>query len=933
MFCRNVGWSGSYSPQASGLRPKASGGNTMGRVVLSLFVVAALAGAQEPVRPVVPGFERFGDQDPVEGGRLLLGELGCVSCHKPEAAVAAHFSIKQAPLLDEVGSRLRREWLVAWLSGPHKAKPGTTMPGVLRDKTEVEPIVHYLMTRRAPRPPEEVSGPGARGREIYAQVGCAACHGALDGKEDPGAVPLGDLKAKYAGAGALAEFLRDPLKGRPSGRMPKMNLTAQEAAALGAHFVGLPPREADDPGETAPGLAFEYFEGSWSKLPEFDRLKPAASGVHPVFEVRPIKREDHVALRFRGLLDVPREGLYTLSTSSDDGSRLLLGRTGVVENDGLHGTTEVSGTIHLKPGKHAITVEWFEASGGEELNVHWEGPGIPRQVVPAAALSHAKKLFEPSESRRAEALFVPDPALVERGRRLYYDRRCADCHEPAGKAAPPAGLALAPLPTLAALREAKAPGCMNDRPEGPAPHFKLSAPQVAAIKAALANLGPEPPTVAQRIDRSMTALNCWACHERAGKGGVPAERYGLFLGADATMGDEGRVPPSLTGAGAKLRREWMQKVLADGTKVRPYMHARMPVFGPEAAHLGEDLEKADAPGPAPAPVPRDRLMLQAGRQLTGTKGLSCITCHMFKGHKSLGIPGMDLVQTATRLRRDWFDRYLLEPSALRPGTRMPTYWPEGKGVLKEVLGGDARAQIDALWQYLAEGVGAQLPAGIGPQPILLAPQAEPVVYRNFIQGAGPRAIGVGYPEKVNLAFDANHLRLALLWQGDFIDASKHWVDRGSGFQSPAGENVFALHAGPPLAELADPKAPWPAAPKSASEKVPGLEFLGYDLDAKRRPTFFYRWGAVKVSDFFEPSADGRLKRVFEMTVSGAAPSAAWFRAGAGRKIERQADGSFKVDGALSLRVEGAEPLLRPADLLVPVRFMEGKAAFAVHYGW
>ena len=40
------------------------------------------------------------------------------------------------------------------------------------------------------------------------------------------------------------------------------------------------------------------------------------------------------------------------------------------------------------------------------------------------------------------------------------------------------------------------------------------------------------------------------------------------------------------------------------------------------------------------------------------------------------------------------------------------------------------------------------------------PFEEAIIYRNFIEGAGTRAIGVGYPEKLNLAFDANEMRLA-----------------------------------------------------------------------------------------------------------------------------------------------------------------------------
>jgi len=46
------------------------------------------AAAAPPKHPVVPGFDRIysvADADSVEGGRILLTELNCVSCHKAEA--------------------------------------------------------------------------------------------------------------------------------------------------------------------------------------------------------------------------------------------------------------------------------------------------------------------------------------------------------------------------------------------------------------------------------------------------------------------------------------------------------------------------------------------------------------------------------------------------------------------------------------------------------------------------------------------------------------------------------------------------------------------------------------------------------------------------------------------------------------------------------
>jgi hypothetical protein len=65
-----------------------------------------------------------------------------------------------------------------------------------------------------------------------------------------------------------------------------------------------------------------------------------------------------------------------------------------------------------------------------------------------------------------------------------------------------------------------------------------------------------------------------------------------------------------------------------------------------------------------------------GRKLVGVGGLTCIACHQFAGNKSLGVPALDLASTGGRLKWDWFRRYLLNPPGLRPGTRMPSFWPK-----------------------------------------------------------------------------------------------------------------------------------------------------------------------------------------------------------------------------------------------------------------
>src|SRR5439155_2947631 len=150
------------------------------------------------------------------------------------------------------------------------------------------------------------------------------------------------------------------------------------------------------------------------------------------------------------------------------------------------------------------------------------------------------------------------------------------------------------------------------------------------------------------------------------------------------------------------------------------------------------------------------------------------------------------------------------PQAIRPGTRMPASWPDGKSFYPTLLDGQAAAQIEAIWVYLKDGSGAQMPVGIGRQYLPLTPTNGAILYRNFITGAGTKAIAVGYPEKVSIAFDARELRLALLWQGAFIDAARHWTDRGSGFEGPLGDNILKLPGGPDVAVLDTETAAWPA---------------------------------------------------------------------------------------------------------------------------
>lgn len=872
----------------------------------------------------------------VAPGEILLRELNCTTCHAPDSATQRRLISRPAPNLSQVGNRVTPQHLRSFLTSPQETKPGTPMPDLLHglegsQKTEtVNALVYYLSSLRTTNASAAAgSSPHLveQGKRLYHSVGCVACHAPQDTMEPLTAetvaalakqsVPLGPL-ARKTDVDSLATFLMDPLKARPSGRMPSLNLTRGEAIAIATYLL----REqatagSKGPSVKMPGLHYEYFETVMRSVSGIDSATPVGSGTVDTFTLSPKKRNEGMAFRFTGLLQVGRSNSYTFFVASDDGSRLWIDGTLVVDNDGVHGTTEKSGKIVLRPGEHTIALAYFNEYAGGELNVAWQEEGRNKRPIPPPLLTHVGQSMQPLDPE----VLSPNPELVARGHALFGSLGCASCHALEGKGLAPAVSA----PALASLNAGSATGCLGT-PKPGSPRFALSDAQRESIRSALkSGTLSQPPSPKLQLAHEMTALNCFACHNRENAGGPAEGRSDLFITVDhADLGDEGRIPPHLNKAGDKLRTEWLTRVLLKRGAVRPYMATRMPQFGEAAVgHLPALFEKADASParPLPASNPQDA---KFGRQLVGTTGVSCIACHTFAGHKSLGVPALDLTTVPDRLKHDWFVRYLPDPAALRPGTRMPSFWPNGKAANRDILGGDSTRQIEAIWTYLSAGKAAKIPEGLVPVGVELVASKEAVIYRHFIEGAGSRGIGVGYPEKANIAWDANQLRLAEIWHGKFIDAGKHRRDRGTGYESPLGDDVVKLPEGAPFATLASMASPWP----EASGKIAGYQMRGYRLDAVQRPTFLFSMGSVDVEDqtialAHEP--EPVLKRTLSLK-SKEPFHGLWFRAAVADKIEAKPDGSYLVDGRLVLRFQltgAGKPVVRKSqgksELIIPLQ--------------
>lgn len=421
--------------------------------------------------------------------------------------------------------------------------------------------------------------------------------------------------------------------------------------------------------------------------------------------------------------------------------------------------------------------------------------------------------------------FRTDPARAEVGKVLVREARCASCHTL------PKDVTTAAVP----LRNADG-GCLGETPAAGLPRYALNPPQRAALRAYLA-ARDTPLAPSSRVALTLEALNCLGCHERDGRGG-PEDHRRVFFEGDHNLGDAGSLPPPLTGIGRKLQPDWLEQVLKGGGRVRPYLKTAMPVHGTATNGLASLLAEVDARAERLLPPGE----VEAGRKLLGSiGGVNCVTCHRWGANASLGIQGPDISNLARRLRPGWLREYLIDPSAHRPGTLMPSFWPGGMASNREILGGDTDRQIASILEFARAGKG--LPEGITPRAageFELVPGARPVVLRTFLEEAGTHAILVGFPAGVHLAYDGRAARPVLAWKGRFFDAYGTWFSRFAPFGKPLGEAVVRWAGG------SDPTA---------------RRFDGYRLDAGGTPTFLLSVDGVAVEERFEATPQGLRRTV------------------------------------------------------------------------
>ncbi len=136
------------------------------------------------------------------------------------------------------------------------------------------------------------------------------------------------------------------------------------------------------------GLSFKYYEHKWTALPDFSKYKPSRKGKIYQFRLEDVNpTADEFGVVYNGNIMVEEEGDYIFYLVSNDGTKLYIDGRLVTDNSGQHGAdNEKSGKIRLMKGAHPIRLDYFQAGGGMFLKVSYEGPGVPKQEIPANVL-------------------------------------------------------------------------------------------------------------------------------------------------------------------------------------------------------------------------------------------------------------------------------------------------------------------------------------------------------------------------------------------------------------------------------------------------------------------------------------------------------------------------------------------------------------------
>jgi hypothetical protein len=143
-------------------------------------------------------------------------------------------------------------------------------------------------------------------------------------------------------------------------------------------------------GRYKPKLNVSIYEGQFTILPDFTKIKPIKTALSETVNQRVTDLTQNFGLVFDGYINIPADGVYGIFINSDDGSKLVLDEKDIILNDGIHPRgVEKFEYYALGKGFHKLHIEYFQETGRRfALRLSVEEPGKPRIEIPKEWLFH-----------------------------------------------------------------------------------------------------------------------------------------------------------------------------------------------------------------------------------------------------------------------------------------------------------------------------------------------------------------------------------------------------------------------------------------------------------------------------------------------------------------------------------------------------------------
>ncbi len=123
-----------------------------------------------------------------------------------------------------------------------------------------------------------------------------------------------------------------------------------------------------------------------------DSLDIAAGQFSGAFKSKDAEVKEWFAIHFKGSINISEAGTYNFCLAAGDGAQLYLDENLVVDNDGVHDTTEKCENVAVEPGEYKVDVLYFQAAAGEAgLQLSWAKDGGAKAIIPK------ENLFPPED--------------------------------------------------------------------------------------------------------------------------------------------------------------------------------------------------------------------------------------------------------------------------------------------------------------------------------------------------------------------------------------------------------------------------------------------------------------------------------------------------------------------------------------------------------